>query len=533
MSNRRAMQRGFQLGTLLLGGAAIALVVGSVQAGCGGSNGTGAAGTGGGAAGTTGNAGTGGGAAGTTGDAGTGGGAAGTGGGAVACKNDLIQVAADITTNTTWECNSYVLKQKVHIDGGATTATLTIAPGSTIYGDGNTSSPAALISTRNGRLVAVGTPTKPITFTSYAPVGSRGPGDTFAGVVMLGGGVLNSGTCVNDPDTATPACEAPGFFERVIEGIPATDARGKYGGSDNTWNCGDIQYTRIQFGGYMLAANIELNGLTLGGCGTQTKVSHVQVHRGLDDGIEVFGGAVNMDHILISGVDDDSLDWDFGWSGKVQFLIVHQAYSTGDKGFEADSFVDNEAITPRSNPEIWNATLIGQTGNSKVAMHLRRGTWYKLRNFIVHGFGNASGGAALDVDANAAMTTNSPTADWPTNISIESSVFFGGNLARTEVTTTPVAPEVADNDGGFDEAASLMAAARMNSTTMDPMFPAGLNVLMIPESPSYVPGNAAAVMGKATPGAGLDATATYAGAVAPGTAAGSAWYDGWTAFPQN
>ena len=101
------------------------------------------------------------------------------------------------------------------------------------------------------------------------------------------------------------------------------------------------------------------------------------------------------------------------------------------------------------------------------------------------------------------------------------------------VSATPVAPEVADNDSGFDEAASLMAAARMNDTTMDPMFPAGLNAAMIPASPSYVPGNAAAVMGKATPGAGLDATATYAGAVAPGTAAGSAWYDGWTAFPQN
>jgi hypothetical protein len=218
----------------------------------------------------------------------------------------------------------------------------------------------------------------------------------------------------------------------------------------------------------------------------------------------------------------------------VQFLIMHQAYTTGDKGFEADNFVDNESITPRSNPEIWNATLIGQTGNTKVGMHLRRGTWYKLRNLIVYGFGSTGGGgAALDVDANPAMTDNSPTADWPTNISIESSVFFGGNLARTEVTTTPVAPEVADNDSGFDEAASLMAAARMNSTTTDPMFATGLNAAMIPENPSYVPANAAAVMGKATPGAGFDATATYAGAVAPGTTAGSAWYDGWTAFPPN
>ena len=315
----------------------------------------------------------------------------------------------------------------------------------------------------------------------------------------------------------------------MIEGIPATDARGKYGGSDNTSDCGEIKYARIQFGGYMLATNIELNGLTLGGCGSQTKVSYVQVHRGLDDGVEIFGGAVNLDHIVVSGVDDDSLDWDFGWSGKVQFLIVHQAYTTGDKGFEADNFVDNESITPRSNPEIWNTTLIAQTGNAKVGMHLRRGTWYKLRNLIVYGFGSS----AIDVESNAAMTGNMPSADWPTNMNIESSVFFGGPVARNEVTTTPVPPEVADNDSGFDEAAAIMAAARMNSTTMDPTFAAGLNAAMIPEAPSYVPGNAAAVMGKATPGAGFDATATYAGAVAPGTAAGSAWYDGWTTFPPN
>jgi hypothetical protein len=78
-----------------------------------------------------------------------------------------------------------------------------------------------------------------------------------------------------------------------------------------------------------------------------------------------------------------------------------------------------------------------------------------------------------------------------------------------------------------------MDAARMNSTTADPMFATGLNAATIPAGPSYVPGNAAAVMGKATPPAGLDTAATYAGAVAPGTAAADAWYAGWTAFPEN
>jgi hypothetical protein len=269
------------------------------------------------------------------------------------------------------------------------------------------------------------------------------------------------------------------------------------------------------------------------------------VHRGLDDGIEFFGGTAGADHVVISGVDDDGIDWDFGYSGKIQFLIIHQAYGTGDKGFESDNFTTTQTITPRSNPEIWNATMIAETGNSKVGMHLRTGTWYKLRNFIVHGFGSTTtatlASGAINVDSS--MMENDPKADWPTNMSIENSVFFGGPLAPTEdpamvdgtgacPTTTATAPAVANNDFCFNEAAALMDAARMNTTTVDPMFPATLNQRVIAANPSYVPGNAAAVMNKATPATPFDTTANYAGAVAPGTAAGSAWYDGWTEFPE-
>ena len=111
--------------------------------------------------------------------------------------------------------------------------------------------------------------------------------------------------------------------------------------------------------------------------------------------MEFFGGTASMDHVVISGSTDDGLDWDNGWTGKVQFLIIQQAYGTGDKGFESDNLGGNEAATPRSQPEIWNATMIAQTGSTKIGMHLREGTRFKLRNFIVHGFG----GGAVDVDA--------------------------------------------------------------------------------------------------------------------------------------
>ena len=117
-----------------------------------------------------------------------------------------------------------------------------------------------------------------------------------------------------------------------------------------------------------------------------------------------------------------------------------------------------------------------------------------------------------------AGNTNNPNTDWPTNMSIESSVFFGGPIAPTEPmeACTPTTCASGNDDFGFDEAASIMAAARMNTTDMDPTFPATLTGAVISSTPSYVPGNAAAVNGKATPPAPLDTTATYAGAVAPG-----------------
>jgi len=71
----------------------------------------------------------------------------------------------------------------------------------------------------------------------------------------------------------------------------------------------------------------------------------------------MFGGTANLDHILITGVDDDGFDWDNGYSGKVQFMIIQQAYNTGDKGFEGDNLQATYNATPRSHPEFWNVTL--------------------------------------------------------------------------------------------------------------------------------------------------------------------------------
>lgn len=429
------------------------------------------------------------------------------------CKDEKIVAPVEISTNTTWPCNSYILKGITAIGNGAT---LTIAAGSTIYGDStDTANPAALIAKRDGRLVAVGTAENPIVFTSNMPKGSRIPGDSLAGIALLGNAKINNGVCKNDPKPETPECESPGFLESNIEGLVADDARGQYGGNDDTHDCGELKYVRVEFAGSLVGPDNELNGITVGACGSKTKLSYLQIHRGFDDGIEFFGGTTSMDHILISGATDDGLDWDNGWSGKVQFLIVHQGYTKGDKGFEGDNLGGAEDSLPRSNPEIWNATLIAEPGSSKTAMHLREGTHYKLRNFIVLNFG----GGVLDSDAKTVVPAN----DWPAHISLENSVFFGGALGKAE---SAAATPSTDNDKGFDEIAALSDPAQLNSSILDP----GLLSIAFP-SPNYTPTNVTVISDKATPPEGMDITATYAGAVQPG--ATSLWYAGWTSFPEN
>ncbi|MBC8132353.1 MAG: hypothetical protein H7X95_05175, partial [Deltaproteobacteria bacterium] len=496
------------IASLAVCGAAGALLFGVTAASCGsdskvktGTGGSGMTGTGGNGMSSTGGAGGLGGSDGTGGMGGT---------TTTACKDDKIPVNADIATDTTWECNTYTLTKPIYIVGGAT---LTIAAGSTIFGAGSTDNPATLIASREGKLVAVGTAERPIVFTSVFPAGMRVPGDSLAGVVLLGKATINNGTCQNDPNTATTTCETPGFRQGNIEGIPATELKGLYGGADDTHNCGELKYVRVEFAGFVIGDGNELNGITVAACGSATKLSYLQVHRGFDDGIEFFGGTASVDHVVISGSTDDGLDWDNGWRGKAQFVIVHQAYGKGDKGFEADNLGGAETSEPRSNAEIWNATLIAESPSTKIGMHLREGLRGKFRNLIVLNFG----GGALDEDA--AMVV--PATEWPTYVSIENSVFFGGPLGKDETTVATM-----NNDMGFDETMALSDAARMN-TTVDPML--GSTVIA---TPNYVPGNAAAVSGKATPtGAGLDTTATYAGAVAPG--ATELWYAGWTKFPEN
>ena len=241
--------------------------------------------------------------------------------------------------------------------------------------------------------------------------------------------------------------------------------------------------------------------MTVAGCGSGTTLSHIQVHRGKDDGVEFFGGTASLDHVIISGPSDDGLDCDEGWRGTGQFIVVHQFAGIGDNAIECDSFGGNELAEPRTDATLSNITLVG-AGEGRIAL-LREGMRGQIVNAVSVDF-------AAPVDLRAA--DNDLSAEWPGELGWESSYFFSVGEFPTETGED-------DDDNGFDEAAAFTDAARMNDFDTDPML-ADTSVT----APDYTPG--VALEGVA-PSFG-DTSASYAGAFESG---GANWAEGWTAFP--
>lgn len=407
-----------------------------------------------------------------------------------------LKISGSILQSTVWRAGTtYHLQGIVFVEAGAR---LTIEPGTRILGDFG----SALIVTRDATLYARGTADAPIVFTSAKPVGQRQPGD-WGGVVLLGNAPVN-------------------HKDAQIEGVDASDIRGRFGGQDITSNCGVLEYVRIEFAGHEVFANNELNGLTLGGCGNTSIIRHVQVHRGSDDGVEVFGGDVDLKHIVITGAEDDSLDWDMGWTGRVQFLVIQQHGDAGDSAFEADNSRKDHNAQPRSAPTIYNATLIGSRNPERAqrAIVLRLGTAGTFRNFIVDGFPLESIDIRDKVTAALADVGELSFSHMMLHhIGKDGRGFFspeGGDK---------------DDDNGFDEAGYFAGSARQVLIGEDPRLPAAVRD---PLAPTFVPagGSPAAAASAAIPQDEFwDQAANFLGAIRPGSTV--TWLDGWTAFPAN
>lgn len=272
--------------------------------------------------------------------------------------------------------NDYLLEQGVYFGGdNKDSSVLRIQAGTKIMAN----SGAFLAIMRGSKIYAEGTAQSPVVFTTSKTSG-RKRGE-------WGGLVLNGNAPINACAGAQPVCEA------ISEGIKEEQV--KFGGNNPEDSSGVLRYVRVEFGGYPIAPDNELNGITFNAVGAGTEVDYVQVHRNADDGVEFFGGTVNVKHLVLSDNDDDSVDWDMGWSGKGQFILIKHAADVADNGFEADNLVSPMNALPRSNPELSNVTMLGNA-KSGYGMLLRRGTGMSLSNAIITGFSKG----CIDVDDN-------------------------------------------------------------------------------------------------------------------------------------
>ncbi|WP_341224592.1 hypothetical protein [uncultured Arcticibacterium sp.] len=241
--------------------------------------------------------------------------------GAVATE---VTLTSNISADATWTADKvYILGGRITVESGAT---LTIEAGTIIKGQAGTGANAtALLVARGGKIMAEGTATSPIIFTSVADEISQD--DITAGnfaspnldpdVNGLWGGVIVLG---NAPISASNS--SGDVSEVQIEGIPTSDPNGLYGGSDAADNSGVLKYISIRHGGANIGAGNEINGLTLGGVGTGTVIENIEVVANQDDGIEWFGGTVNVSNVVVWNVGDDGIDTDQAWTGTLSNFAV-------------------------------------------------------------------------------------------------------------------------------------------------------------------------------------------------------------------
>lgn len=402
-----------------------------------------------------------------------------------------VDVSGKIQASTTWTADKrYVLHDYVGVAGPAV---LTVEPGTVIYGgDGK----ASLFIQRGAKIVANGTSRRPVVFTSPQRTGSRAQKD-WGGLILLGNAPINQGTA-------------------IMEGL-ASFPEYTFGGDNPADSSGVLRYVRLEFGGFEIATNQEINGLTLGGVGNGTVVDHIEVLHNKDDAFEFFGGTVNASHLLGIAFADDGLDFDFGYSGAVQFaaMIKRASNDEGDANFltESDNDADGSTKTPGTNPKVYNVTAVREPSDTGFyAGRLRRNTGGQWHNVVVAGAKNAplfiDGGAA---QANAASGV----------LTFDHSILSG---------------DFAKYPAGVNGAPTIqhLFTTYRNNRNVDPMLAIGTPTLLKTLMPDLMPleGSPAldADFAGNPPDDGFLVPTDYLGAVAPG----DNWIlSGWATFSDN
>lgn len=365
------------------------------------------------------------------------------------------------TGTTTWTSDKvYVLEGYVRVDNGET---LTIEAGTVVLADtGSLENASALIVERDGMIMAEGTADEPIIFSSILD-DVNNPDDFLDNQSKgLWGGIIVCGDA--------PTNTADNGSEQV-EGIPTTlpGTVGTFGGNEPDDNSGVLKYVSIRHTGVALASNNEIQGLTLAGVGRGTEIDYVESYASDDDGIEIFGGTVNLKHIAISFGSDDMFDLDQGWTGKVQYLFILQSADFGDRLGEWDGADTPEDGTPFGSPTIYNMTMIGSApaGTNNRTITFRANGGGKVYNSV---FMEQARGIDVQIKSDSAVSTNSYERFENGDLVLSNNVFWNiaGNSPADLFSVSPVAEGwvLADSASIVDAAEAALSTAMEGANTI-------------------------------------------------------------------
>ena len=486
----------------------------------------------------------------------------------------IVDVSTDITTNTNWTKDKiYRLTKLINVGTDAkptagqvapvitATAILTIEPGTVIYGAKGTPG-GGLIIHRGSKIMAEGTKAEPIIFTSGEPAGARAVGN-WAGLVICGKAVNNVKISASTG----------------LDGVE--ELEGSYGGfhgggatAADDDNSGILKYVRVEFAGYPINPNQEINGITFGSVGSGTTIDYVQVSYSNDDAYEWFGGKVNAKHLIAYKTVDDDFDTDNGFRGQVQYgLVVREpqyADQSGSNAFESDNNSGGTPLEPFTDPTFSNITVIGgkQTQNSTIDINfqnvaqIRRNSKQDIINsfftafpngiFIdnalgtpgssghaangdlalknnilagVQGWGGNGFGSAASVEEQVALGIgpDAPGVNHPNNP--RGGLAYSGSGAFNNNVFTPNVPATINGNTGlvwFTTSNTVKrtwndASLGLSATIFDPLA----------STPVFTPGAGSALLSGAsfTGYTGFDAAGAYRGAFGP--LAADDWTTGW------
>lgn len=255
---------------------------------------------------------------------------------------------------------NYRLKGAVVVKNGAT---LTIEKGSiiTVSSADQAAGINLLIVEQGGKLVAEGTAAQPIIFTSENRNASGGDGD-WGGITLHGKAGMNApgGTSISE------AGQLP------------------YGGNDDSDSSGVLKYVRVEYAGQASSdGEFEFNAFSFFACGSGTIVENCEAFEGADDGFEFYGGTVNATNLSVVGMEDDSIDWDEGYRGTLNNIVIYQYDNVGDFAFELANRSGENNATPRSKAIVSNVTVRGNNRVGKSAFDLKQGTGGVFNNIVI------------------------------------------------------------------------------------------------------------------------------------------------------